>query len=429
MLEIICILIIVVITSFFVLSEISILTSTKAKLQKMAVSGSSGAKQALKLLDMPNQFLSSVQVAITCLSIVLGMYGSAPLSEAFTKLIVSTPWGIGNALMNYSEGIGDFVAVVIITYITVMGEIIPKRVAMLYPETIASYTAYFMRFFMIIIYPFVVLLTSSVKFFLMLMRIQEKDKNVSIDEVRFIINQAELSGSIRRNERNMLQRLININSMQVKSIMTPRSKVITLDLKESREINLEKIKKHDFSYFPVIRGKINNLVGIIPSRELLNTYVDNELIEQKAKQAKSIFVPELAKVGTLIDLFRVERVKIVSVVDEYGNIEGIVSFNDILKIFLGDMAILSEGTTPDIVQKGENQYIVAGHALMSDIQELLGLDLLKNNNNAYMTLAKFVLNNFDNLPKKNDFFHMEGWKFQVIHLDALRIDRVLISKA
>ncbi|CAL7960858.1 putative hemolysin [Alphaproteobacteria bacterium] len=424
MLQLIISLILILFNAFFVLSEIAILTSAKAKLHKMAQKGDLGAKKAIKLSHEPDVFLSTVQIGITLISALLGLYSGKSMGEYIGKLIRHIPH-IGP----YSEIVGLAIALVIVTYFTVLSEIVPKRIAMLHPEKTASLISYVMPIFIKLAYPFIYVLTLSTKYCLKLLRVKENNKHLSLEEIKFMINQTEHSGTLEKIERDMIKRLVNLSNMEVGAIMTPRNKITALDINDDDRININKLKQYHFNYFPVINGDLNQLIGIIAVKKLINANINNEMLIETAKTFPLTYVPEMAKVTKLIELFRNKQLKVAVVLDEYGEIEGIVTLNDILKTFLGDLVILVEGKKPGIIKKKDDSYIVDGNILIEEVMELLQISSLPNDEDEdYRTLAGFILRQLNTLPKIGDAFPASGWVFKVIKMDHFRIDSVLISK-
>ena len=280
MLEFIAIIFIIAVNSLFVISEISILTSAKAKLHKMAsngAKGAKGAKKALQLMHEPEVFLSTVQVGITLMSALLGLYGASSLGIYIAKQLEAVP-----LLYEYRYFVGSAISLLIITYFTVLSEIVPKRIAMMYPEKIAVCMAYFMYACIRILYPFIAILTLSTKYCLKLLRIKEVSNHISIEEIKFTINQTEHSGIFEKTERDMIKRLINITNMQVGAIMTPRNKIVYLNIQDPVEINTNKCRMHPFNHFPVVNGDQSNVIGVAAIKTLFNKPIANEAIKEAA---------------------------------------------------------------------------------------------------------------------------------------------------
>ena len=428
MLEFIAIIFIIAINSLFVISEISILTSAKAKLHKMAsngAKGAKGAKKALQLMHEPEVFLSTVQVGITLMSALLGLYGASSLGIYIAKQLEAVP-----LLYEYRYFVGSAISLLIITYFTVLSEIVPKRIAMMYPEKIAVCMAYFMYACIRILYPFIAILTLSTKYCLKLLRIKEVSNHISIEEIKFTINQTEHSGIFEKTERDMIKRLINITNMQVGAIMTPRNKIVYLNIQDPVEINTNKCRMHPFNHFPVVNGDQSNVIGVAAIKTLFNKPIANEAIKEAAISGKVCYIPEMSRVTKLIDLFSQKHAKSALVLDEYGEIEGLVTISDIMKTFLGDLVGLIDGKKPGIMMRKDGSYAMDGSTLIEEVMDTIHVTCLPDDEiEEYRTLASFILKQLGNLPKVGDSFNASGWVFKVLKMDRFRIERVLVVKA
>lgn len=416
------------INSFFVLAEVSILTSSKAKLYQRATSGSKGAQKAIKLIREPEVFLSTVLVGVSLMSIILGLYGGSSTAQYLEGLLRSLPY-INDNFEEYLSIISSTLSILIITFFTVFSEVIPKRIAMMSPERFAVVIAHLMPFFILLFYPIVLLLTNSTKYVLRILRIKTDSGTISIEELKFLINQAENTGVLEKTERDIMRRLVNISNVQVGAIMTPRNKMITLDIKDADIININKLKQHKFNYFPIIDNDLNKLIGIVPIKKLLNRVLNNELLLQAAKDFNITYVPEMAKITKIIEIFREKNIEIALVLDEYGEIEGLVTLNDILKTFIGDVAVSTPGRKNNLIKKREDQFLISGNVPIEEVMELLSINSLpEEDDQEYRTLASFVLKQLNTLPKVGNKFNASGWEFKVVKMDGLRVDRVLATR-
>lgn len=414
--------VIVFLNSFFVIAEIAIIASRKSKLEGMSKNGDVGASKALELSSHPEKFLSTVQVGITFMSIMIGIYGGTSLADDVDVLLSSVPY-----IAPYSKEISYTLILIVVTYFTVLGEIIPKRIALFYPEVIASYISYIMLFFTKLCYPLVYTLTHSTHVVLQLFNVKIPDNKISIDELKSMMNQAEFTGILASTEQDMLKRVIHLSNTQIGAVMTPRNKMIYLDLREDKSVNIAKIQKHPFNYFPVIDGDFNNLIGIVPVKSLLNHTITNEQIKSIASLFPVIYTPEMARVSRLIDVFREKKVRIAIVLDEYGDIEGLVTLNDILKILVGELAIGMKDKMPEIVSNLDGSYTISGNSLIEEVMSLLNLTYLPGEDDEdYRTLASFVLRQIGHFPNIGENFTALGWNFKVLKMDKRRIERVLI---
>jgi putative hemolysin len=428
LIDLLIILFIIFINSLFVISEIAILTSSKAKLHKMTAKGNRGAKQVMRILQQPEVFLSTMQVGITLMSALLGLFGGTRVSQYLAIQICEIP-SIGEKIADYSLVIASVISLSIITYITVLSEIFPKRLAMIQPEKIACIMSYAINIMIKLIYPLSFILTISTQYLLKFFKIKDQTNNVSIDEIKFVLNQAASVGTLHKTQHDLMRRLMNLMSMQVRTIMTPRNKIISLDISDKEKNNLDKLCKHSYNFFPVINGELNQIIGIVSIKSLFAQTVNNAILYESAKSSNVVFVPEMAIITKLIDLFSTKQVKTALVVDEYGDIEGIVTLNDIMRTFLGDIAILMDGKKPTVVEKSDGSFLLDGNISTEELFELLNISSLPGDDEEdYHTLASFMLVQLGTLPKIGDIVDTDHLIFKVVKMDKKRIDKVLVMQ-
>jgi putative hemolysin len=419
---------IILINAVFVMAEIALVAAKKTRLEKKKHSGSTGATYALDLINKPESFLATVQVAITLLSILIGVYSGAAFSEPVADYINSLPY-INPEWYIYTSTISYTIVTLLVTYVTVLGEIIPKRIALIYPETVAINTSLLMKAISKIFYPFVWCLGKSTRFFMNLLRIKKVNDSISAEELKSFIRQAGNEGIIERSGTEMLRRLVNLGNTQIGAIMTPRSSMVCLDLQESQDEWFIKMQKYPFNNFPLIDGTLDNLIGIVSVKTLFKSHFQDPNFDIKSAAQKPFFMPEVAKATKLMEMFQTKKLRIAIVLDEYGGIEGLVTLNDIVKTFIGEMAIFAEGIEPAVIHKRDGSIVMRGNVLIEEVMDILNIDSLPGQEEGeYRTLASFVLNQFDKMPKKGDSFSVAGWLFKVTKMENFRIAKVLIKK-
>ena len=410
---------------FFVMAEIALFTTKKAKLYSMIRRNVFGAKNALHIVQKPDIFLSTVQIGLTITSLLLGWFGGISISSYMIKLFEKISY-----LREYSVFCGNISSIVIIAYFAILIEVVPKRVTMLYPERILLYVAYAMKFCILIAYPFALFLTASTRFCLKILKINKKDNDhTSIDEILFVVNQACHSGILHQIESGMVKRALTLSDMQAGAIMTPRSKIIMLNLQKKNVYNIRLICNNNFTYFPVVKDNLDNFIGIVSAKVIhKHRELSNEILEEIAIKSQVLYVPESTKLTKLIELFKIKKTKFSIVVDEYGEIEGIVTFSDIIQAFLGDVAdIIDKGVRSIIDKKDDGSYIVDGNILIEEIKELLSIEILPaEEEEEYRTLASFLIKYLDNIPKIGEKVECCSWQFTIIKMDGNRIDKVYI---
>jgi putative hemolysin len=408
--------------SVFVIAEIALLTSRKAILQKTASNGSIAAKKLLHLYKNPEKLLSTVLIGITSVGVISGLIGGGTIAGELEKIIAIVPF-----LNQYSSPISEILTVIVVVFITVSSELIPKRVALLNPEKAAMFTSYIVIFFYYLFYPFMQLLSTISNWVLKLLKIEETKQSLSIEEFKILLQQVEGHGNIESTGAEMIKRLLNLGDMQVGAVMTPRSQMVYIDIKDSELINKNKIINNPFNYFPVTDGGLPKILGMVSAKQFLNSNITTANLLALAKPI--IYIPEMAKLNNLMTIFKEKQLRIAMVIDEYGDIEGLVTVNDILKTFVGDLATLVEGQKPTVQKKKNGSYAVSGSISVEEVMEIMQVGSLPGDEEEeYRTLASFILKQMNNVPKVNDQFKALGWNFKVIGMDKFRITKVLMFK-
>ena len=426
LIDLLIIFFIIFINSLFVLSEIAILTSSKAKLHKMTAKGHRGAKQAMRIMQQPEVFLSTMQVGITLMGALLGLFGGTRVSEYLSIQIREIP-GIAEQIADYSLVIASFISLSVITYITVLSEIFPKRLAMIQPEKIACVMSYGINLVIKLIYPLSFVLTISTQYLLNFFKIQDQSNNVSIDEIKFVLSQAASVGTLHKTQHDLMRRLMNLMSMQVRTIMTPRNKIISLDISDKEKNNLDKLKKNSYNFFPVINGDLNQIIGIVSIKALfIQERVDNAILYECAKSSNIVFVPEMAAITKLIDLFSTKQVKTALVVDEYGELLGLVTVEDILEEIVGEFS----GQTPHhqdyFTPESEGVVLVEGVCPLRDLNRKLGTHFRLD---GPRTLNGLILETFEDIPEPGMALKIDGYPVEIVQTQdrMVRVARVTLQ--
>lgn len=376
------------------------------------------------IIQKPDLFLSSLQIGLTLTELLLGWFGGVSVSDYVVHFFESIP-----ALQDYSVILGNCVSLAIITYCAILLEIVPKRITMIYPEEMLLCTSYVMRFYIIVIYPFVWILTASIKLCLKALKIRDIDEKTSVEEILFVINQAHHSGVLHKIESGMMKRMVTLSDMQVGAIMTPRNKIVMLDLDKRVDYNVKLLHDHNFTYFPAVKGNLDNFIGIVPTKEVYrNANLDNAVLQKIALKTPVLYIPEVSKLTKLIELLDIHQTKFAMVVDEYGDIEGVVTFTDVIQSFLGDTAKISERGRRNISRCKDGTYVIDGNVLVDEVKDVLNIDALPGEDEEeYRTLASFLIKYLDNIPKVGDYVKHNNWIFVVDKMDKNRIEKVHVS--
>lgn len=424
--EILVVLILILLNGFFALSEMSVVTARKSRLKQMAES-STRAQNALRLAEAPERFLSTVQVGITLIGVLTGVYGGATIGARIGLLLQGR--GVETDLAN---GIGLALSVGAITYISIIvGELLPKRLALVAPERFAVWIAYPMRLFAIVAAPFVWLLSHSTRILLKLLRLDKGSRDpVTEEEIRLLVAESAEQGMIDSDEHNMVNRVLRLGDRQVASLMTPRTRIAWLDVAAPLAQNLEVMHSTPYSRYPVYRnGNEQDVVGILETKSLLDS-LGSPSIDLFRKLTKALFVPSVARALDLLEELREAEATVALVVDEYGDIEGMVSLNDVLGAVLGKTASHNlEALSAPIVRREDGSYLVDGALGTDDLRELLSLSQLPNEeDHDFRTAAGMVMAQFGRIPQVGEAFRWRDLRFEVVDLDGPRIDKLLIAR-
>ena len=429
--EIALILLLSLCNGFFALSEMALVASRKSRLKQMAKNGRRFAL-ALRHAESPEYFLSTVQVGITLVMLITGAVAGDTLGARFTTLLdgTSATW-----LIPYARVLGIFLGFVVISFVQiVVGELAPKRLALSAPERFSSYVSIPMLVLSRISAPFVWLLNVSSNLLLRLVRINPHGRGVvTEDEIRMLVAESAEQGVLDADEHNMVNRVLRLGDRTVDSVMTPRMRIAWLDLSASREENVEVMRETPYSRYPVYRGDESDVVGVVEVKLMLHGFAEGrpELFEHLAKP---LFVPATARALDLLEEFRDAETPLALVVDEYGDIEGVVTVNDLLSAVVGASQIgHGRGTDTDnapIVQRADGSWLIDGSLSTDDLRELLHVDHLPGEDeHDFRTVAGMVMTALAHMPKAGEIFAWRGIRFEVVDLDGARIDKLVVTPA
>lgn len=424
--EILVVLLLILLNGFFALSEMSVVTARKSRLKQMAEQ-STRAQNALRLAENPERFLSTVQVGITLIGVLTGVYGGATIGARIGVLLQAR-----GVEMDLANGIGLAVSVGAITYISIIvGELLPKRLAMVAPERFAVWIAFPMWLFATIAAPFVWLLSLSTRVLLKALGLDKGSRDpVTEEEIRLLVAESAEQGVIDSDEHNMVNRVLRLGDRQVTSLMTPRTRVAWLDIAAPLADNLAVMRSTPYSRYPVYRGgNEQDVVGVLETKSLLDT-LGTPNIDLFRTLTKPLFVTSAARALDLLEELRDAEATVALVVDEYGDIEGLVSLNDVLGAVLGKTASTNvEIDGAPIVRRDDGSYLVDGALNTDDLRELLSLSQLPNEeDHDFRTAAGMVMAQFGRIPQVGESFRWRDLRFEVMDLDGPRIDKLLIAR-
>lgn len=406
----------------FAMSELAVVSSRKARLQSMADQGNGGARMALRLIDDPSRFLSTVQIGITMVGVVAGAYGGATLGDRLGQWLDSFP-----ALAGRGELLGVGGVLVVITYSSiVLGELIPKRIALKSPERVASLIAPPMRLLSRVAAPFVWLLGASTDLLLRLLGLQgAREESVTEEEVRSMISEGTQAGVFAPAEKEMIDGVLRLADRTVRTIMIPRPDVAWLDLGKTQADQLAAIRAGGHSRYPVCRGELDELVGVIHTRDLVDALVEGRPFDLEAQVARPLVVHDGTPILKLLELMKTSGHHLAVVVDEYGSIEGIVTLTDILETIAGDLPEAGEAMETAAVRREDGSWLVEGWMPVDEFEDTLGLRGVRGTGD-FHTVAGLVLHHLGHVPVAGEAFEWNGVRMEVVDMDGRRIDKVLV---
>ncbi|HEY1863903.1 MAG TPA: hemolysin family protein [Roseiarcus sp.] len=421
-LEIAIIALLTLLNGVFAMSELAVVSSRRARLQAMADEGNAGARTALRLVDDPSRFLSTVQIGITLVGVVAGAFGGVTLGERLGG------WLDTVALFSGRGQVVGFVSVIVaITYVSiVLGELIPKRIALKNPERIASILARPMRGLSKIAAPFVWLLGASMDALLRLFGLQgERETTVTEEEIRSLISEGAQTGVFAPREKEMIDGVLRLADRTVRTIMTPRLDVVWLDLANGEDVLIDRIQESSHSRYPVCRGELDDIVGIAHTRDLLADSVRGQPFDVLARARKPLVVHDGTPILRLLDFMKSSGLHMAMVVDEYGSIEGVVTMTDIMETIAGDLPEAGEPPEVPAVRREDGSWLVEGWMPMDEFEDAVGLQGLRDTGD-FHTVAGYLLNALGHIPTTGEALLRNGFRFEVVDMDRRRIDKILV---
>ncbi|WP_269532291.1 hemolysin family protein [Chitinimonas sp. BJYL2] len=414
----------IVLNGLFAMSEIALVTARRARLQLQAEAGDVGAAAAIKLGENPTRFLSTVQIGITSIGVLSGIVGEAALAGPFSLWLISVGMDAEVATL-----LALVLVVVCITYIAiVVGELVPKRIGQVYPEPIARLVSRPMQWLATLTKPFVRLLAASTDVILKSLGVREQSNTVTQEEIHAMLAEGSESGVIEQHEHEMVRNVFRLDDRQIGSLMTPRSEIVYLDTDDDRRVNLEKIADTDHSRYPVCHGGLDEVLGIATAKQILGQTLRGKEADFSAHLQPVVYVPETLTGMELLENFRQTAVQMALVIDEYGEIQGLVTLQDLLE------AITGEFKPADIedawaVQRDDGSWLLDGLIPVPELKDRLGLrDVPEEDKGRYHTLAGMLMLLLGRLPQTADKLDWGGWIFEVVDMDGKRIDKVLASR-
>ncbi len=408
----------------FAMSEIAIVSSKRVRLHQLAEAGSAGALRALELGTEPTRFLSSVQVGITSIGILSGAIGEAAFVSRLRTVFEQVAW-----LAPYAESLALGVMVIGLTYVSlIVGELVPKRLALTHPERIAALIARPMQLLASAGRPLVYLLSLSTDTILRLAGVRHvQQPAISVEEIRVLLQQGAAEGVFEPTEHELVSNVLDLDERRVGAILTPRADVVYLDLRDAPETNKARLNVDRHAVFPLCDGGLDEVRGFVRSTRVLQQLLTTGSLDLPAIAEPALFVPETMTLMKLLEQFRRMHLPLALVVDEFGGVAGLVSLTDVIAAIVGDLPG-EPGEDPSIVRREDGSWLMDGALDIESVARTLGDDVrLADDEQQYHTLGGLAMMALGRVPRTADVFERSGFRFEVVDMDGHRVDRVLVT--
>lgn len=422
--EILIVLLLVLINGVFAMCEIAIVSSRKARLQQLANTGNQKAQTALELANTPNRFLSTVQVGITLIGILAGAFGGTTLADKLALELKQVA-----ILAPYSDAIALGVVVCFISYLSlILGELVPKRLALNHPEPIAILIAKPMNLLSKLGSPIVHLLSISTDLILNLLGSQvPNEPQVTQEEIKMLIEQGTQSGIVEEAEQDIVDRVFQLGDRPVQNLMTPRREIVWLDLADTLEENRQKLNGVSYTRVLVCQEGLDNVLGFVRVTDLLSQTLSNQPLDLTRFLRRPLFVPENTSALRILEMFKQTGTHIGIIVDEYGVIQGLVTLNDILLELVGDIPMVDHQDEPQVIQREDGSWLLDGMLAVEDFFQLFELERFAGQSQGnYHTVGGFVITHLSRIPSVAEHFEWKGLRIEVVDMDGNRVDKVLV---
>lgn len=424
--ESLIILALILLNGIFSASEIAIVSSRKARLQVLVDRKNAAAKQVLKLKDSPNQFLSTVQIGITLIGILTGIFGGATLAQRLDVYLSEIAW-----LDGYSSQVSVLIVVIVITFFTlVLGELVPKRIGLAIPEKYATIVAFPMNILSRIVAPFVWLLSLTTEGIVRMLNIKTSQNAVTEEEIKALVDEGADIGAIEHIEHEIVDRVFSLGDKRAVNLMTHRSNIIWLDINDEYDVHKQTILKSGHSVYPVCQGGLDNVIGVVHIKSLLKQYLIDQPIQLKQLTHPLNYVHENSSAYSILNKFKTSKIHQAIVLDEYGALQGIVTINDILSSLVGDISDSDTAERPEIVRREDGSLLIDGQYQIDDLFTALNIDISEEEEMGLAsinTIAGLVLLKLGHMPTAGERMQWKDHEFEVVDMDGNRIDKVLVK--
>ncbi|MCM0028172.1 MAG: hemolysin family protein [Polynucleobacter sp.] len=423
--EVVILIGLIVLNGLFAMSEIALVTSRKAKLQKLIDRGDNEAKVAVELGENPTKFLSTIQIGITSIGVLSGVVGESAVAIPMSQLLVSEGMD-----PKYAEWLSLGVVVAVITYLSiVIGELVPKRIAQNNPERIARYIAKPISALAFISKPFVLLLTGSTNFILRILGIKDRSNNeVTEEEIHAVLEEGTTAGLIEVNEHNMLRNVFRLDDRQIVSLMVPRADIVYLDVENTFAESIDLIDASEHARFPVVKGGLDNILGILNARKMLASVAKGgEQTLENGLQAP-LYVPETLTGLELLENFKSSHNQMAFVIDEYGEVMGLITLQDLIESITGEFST-NDPEESWAIKREDGSWLFDGHIPIPEFKDSLELESVPEEDlGRYHTLSGLMMLLSGKIPNTGDIVEWAGWKLEIVDMDGKTIDKVLAKQ-
>lgn len=423
--EIGLILFLIVLNGLLALSELALVSARKTRLEHLAKEGDARAAIALKLANSPDSFLSTIQIGITFIGILAGAFGGATLAEGIDRHLAGFP-----LFAPYAEAVSVTIVVVCITYLSlILGELIPKRIALNDPENLACLVAPAINLLSRLAHPLVILLSRSTNLSLRIFGFKvTAEPTVTEEEIKLLIDKGTQAGTFQEFEQDTIERVFRLADRRVAVLMTPRADIVWLNLNESQEETKHKIAQHKYSSYPLARARFENIAGVIRGKDLLSLIMEDKPFDLEEICRPPLFVYETTPAVKAMELFKKTKMHIAFVVDEYGTTQGLVTFGDILRSVFEDVEDAVEGES-GIVKREDGSLLVSGSLPLDEFMDYMEIGSLTEEEDAGMnTVGGFVMARLGTVPAEGQSFVWKGLRYEVVDMDGRRVDKILVSR-
>ncbi|HPT02942.1 MAG TPA: hemolysin family protein [Bacteroidales bacterium] len=425
--EILIITLLLLLNGIFAMFEIALVSSRKSHLQDKAQAGSKGAKTALLLLKEPEKILSAIQIGITLVGILSGAFGGLTLADDLASVLLQVHW-----LAPYAESLSIIIVVGLITYFSlIIGELVPKTIALNNPERIAVALSPAMKIIGTVVHPVVWFLSASTKLVLYIFRIRKNEEApVSEEELRMLLKQGSETGVIKKEESEIISEVIRFGDKRAGSIMTHRRDVEWIDSRSGDKEILALVSRTAHSRLPVCEGTVDEVAGIAAIKDILAYYIDYHCIDLDKIITEPLYLPEQIQATKVLEKFRQTRNHFGIVINEYGTMEGIVTLHDVAENIMGDLPEPEDSEKPEYYRRDDGSLLVDGSMILEDVEGLLNVKTLLDENEGRAninTIAGLILYKLNRIPQTGDKLTIKGFMFEVVDMDGNRIDKLLIN--